>query len=570
MSHLLRSGLLSVAALAAIAAMMGGLSVSQEKPPVADPSTEGKIRAALDQPTAFNFEEVPLSRVMVQLAEKHKIQIVADLRGLEDAGVVPEDLLITRKVDGLRLRSALQLTLGPVGLTWVIRNEVLEITSRDVASNRLVTKVYPVKDLMIVRDELGEIDADDVDSEALIDAIENNIVPDSWVKSGGPGSCSALRGTLVVRQTAAVHHQIGQLVRSLRHAVKQQADAKGPARYAAIPCQDEAEARAQQAIRKSLQKRVSLKYVEKPLSAVAAEIAKEHGPPVFLDRRALEDFGIVPEDLLISAKYDDLSLQSALNLLLETANLDWIIRDDVLLITSKDEAEQYLTLRVYPVEDLVDQAELREVAKYGEVFLFDSLIESITSTVLPESWTEAGGPACVDSVDGLRCLVCSQSRQGHAGIEEMLAKVREAIATAGETTDPEKQRQAAAEQFSLRVYYLPPTMADGGEAKTIDGVVTLIKELVAPESWKAKDTPELKLIMALPDRIVVRQTGRVHREIRRLLKKLGLDNRQWDDAERGGPGGGVLMPVPVVGDAPMGFGGAPAAGPAPGVGPFGK
>jgi DNA-binding CsgD family transcriptional regulator len=88
--------------------------------------TEAKILAALDDKTELEFVDQPLV----------------------DAGL-GSDTPVTRNISGITLRSALRLMLGEMDLTYVIRDEVLMITTKTEAENMLSTKVYPVGDLVI-------------------------------------------------------------------------------------------------------------------------------------------------------------------------------------------------------------------------------------------------------------------------------------------------------------------------------------------------------------------------------------------------------------------------------------
>jgi len=105
-------------------------------------------------------------------------------------------------------------------------------------------------------------------------------------------------------------------------------------------------------------------------------LKKSHGIEIQLDQRALDDVGI-PADTPITRSLRGISLRSALQLLLRDLDLTHLIRDEVLLITTEEEAEVMLATVAYPVTDLV-----RFRDKSGEEWAdFDSLIETITSTV---------------------------------------------------------------------------------------------------------------------------------------------------------------------------------------------
>jgi hypothetical protein len=110
--------------------------------------SETKILAALDEKTELDFAEQPLTEVMDYLKQRHGIEIQLDVKALSDAGV-GSDVPITRSIKGITLRSALKLLLGELDLTYVIRNEVLMITSQDEAEHLLSTRVYPVADLVV-------------------------------------------------------------------------------------------------------------------------------------------------------------------------------------------------------------------------------------------------------------------------------------------------------------------------------------------------------------------------------------------------------------------------------------
>ena len=113
-----------------------------------DSPAEAKIAAALTEKTELDFTDQPLSDVIEYLKAKHEIEIQLDSKALADAGV-GSDTPVTRNIKGITLRSALRLLLGELDLTYVIRDEVLMITTKTEAENILSTRVYPVADLVI-------------------------------------------------------------------------------------------------------------------------------------------------------------------------------------------------------------------------------------------------------------------------------------------------------------------------------------------------------------------------------------------------------------------------------------
>ena len=69
-----------------------------------------------------------------------------DQRAVEDSGLTI-DVPVAKTLKDISLRSALKLILRDLGLTYLIEDEVLQITTPEEAETRLITVVYPVKDL---------------------------------------------------------------------------------------------------------------------------------------------------------------------------------------------------------------------------------------------------------------------------------------------------------------------------------------------------------------------------------------------------------------------------------------
>jgi hypothetical protein len=114
---------------------------------------EARILKALDEPIDLEFTETSLSDVMdyiesTMTARQNPIQIELDKQAIEAAGA-SSDTPVTLSLKGVSLRSGLRLILKQHSLTYIVKDEVLMITSNDVAEQNLLTKVYPVADLVI-------------------------------------------------------------------------------------------------------------------------------------------------------------------------------------------------------------------------------------------------------------------------------------------------------------------------------------------------------------------------------------------------------------------------------------
>ena len=122
--------------------------------------------------------EMPLTEVVEYLKDRHGIDVQLDRPALEEAGIAPETP-VSKRLKGISLKSVLKLMLDDLKLTYVVKNEVLLITTPDRASNDLETVVYPVGDLLSVDPETGEGDYD-----SLIELITSTIKPSSWDTRG--------------------------------------------------------------------------------------------------------------------------------------------------------------------------------------------------------------------------------------------------------------------------------------------------------------------------------------------------------------------------------------------------
>ncbi len=109
---------------------------------------EKRIEKSLSRQVSMHFENEPLQTVINKLAVDSNINFRLDPQGLEEVQV-DSNTPITIDVDGIQMKSALNLILEPLHLGYAIRDEVLKITSMDRQKGDLETRVYNVADLVI-------------------------------------------------------------------------------------------------------------------------------------------------------------------------------------------------------------------------------------------------------------------------------------------------------------------------------------------------------------------------------------------------------------------------------------
>jgi hypothetical protein len=176
-------------------------------------STIGLVHAALDgrmKDTGLDFTETPLEQVVNSLHDEYGIPILLDLASLKGAGLNPE-VPITVNLHNISLGSALRLMLHQHQLAYVIRDDVLLITTPEDAERHLVTCVYDIRDLVT-----GENYPDEV--EALVQAVTSCVASESWAENGGgQAEIRPLKpGVLVISQTQSVQDEIRELLDAVR------------------------------------------------------------------------------------------------------------------------------------------------------------------------------------------------------------------------------------------------------------------------------------------------------------------------------------------------------------------
>jgi hypothetical protein len=107
-----------------------------------------RIQQALEEPTELEFVETALGDVVGFLKDRHGIEIQLDLRALEAAGVA-SDTPVTIDLRGITLRSALRLLLRQLDLTYAVKDEVLLITTPEMAATMLESRVHRVTDIVL-------------------------------------------------------------------------------------------------------------------------------------------------------------------------------------------------------------------------------------------------------------------------------------------------------------------------------------------------------------------------------------------------------------------------------------
>jgi hypothetical protein len=175
---------------------------------------EEKLLKSLDTPIKGGLKDAPFQEAVQLLSTAIDQKIYVDTKSLEGRGVNLDD-----KVDvpgGVSARSALRIMLQSKGLTFVLRENVIQVVTVEDAKKQCVARAYDVRDLVsggVVVGNLGpwgaylDYQAAANNAQIIIDAIKKGVEPSAWEESGGVGSITFHHGTmsLIVRAPSEVH-----------------------------------------------------------------------------------------------------------------------------------------------------------------------------------------------------------------------------------------------------------------------------------------------------------------------------------------------------------------------------
>jgi hypothetical protein len=239
------------------------------------------------------------------------------------------------------------------------------------------------------------------------------------------------------------------------------------------------------AILRALKQESTLEFCETPLKDVIEYISEKYLIPVRLDPSGLKDAGVDPETP-VTCNVSGISLQSALEIILDELQLKWSIHHDVLMLTSPSKAvsDDFMYTRVYDVTDLITpvpsglirfnplstpdamldapaiQSDSQQPTMSGPCFSttpivgsskpstpgvvanvgaaartdsntsdspvtasFHQLMDLIQNTVVTKTWMDNGGSGTMSDLQP-RFLVINQTRDAHQQIEKLLSGLR--------------------------------------------------------------------------------------------------------------------------------------------------
>lgn len=190
----------------------GGLQLTEK---------EKTLLSALDKPMNASFSGQPLEEVLQRMSTLMDQNLFLDTKSLTDLGLDLKKPL-TLDAKGVPARIVLRQALGTLGLTFVVKDEVVQIVTVEKAREMLVTRVYYLGDVVRGIGTFGGLEWGPYveqlqmqqNVKAIVDAVKGGIDPLSWSDKGGPGSITFdfLSMSLIVRASTEVHASLGSKI----------------------------------------------------------------------------------------------------------------------------------------------------------------------------------------------------------------------------------------------------------------------------------------------------------------------------------------------------------------------
>ncbi|NCY02631.1 MAG: hypothetical protein EBX36_06895, partial [Planctomycetia bacterium] len=250
-------------------------------------------------------------------------------------------------------------------------------------------------------------------------------------------------------------------------------------------------------IQKRMGVKVKASHRDQPLSAVLDALAKQADVPIHLDMVGLEQEAVRSDTPVTISLDQPISLKSALKLLLEPLHLDYVIKDEVLKVTSPRLVKGEVYSVSYPVADLV--IPIPNFSSDG-LGITGALRDGYSRLSPRNGATVQFGPPPV-GINGV------SRTSGDATVDAASLAQFQAGGGNGPTMGSNPS-----------IPFGPPT--GGGSQADFQSLIDLIQNTVAPQSWNTVGGQGAIQPFATNLSIVVSQTQEVHEEIADLLEQL--------------------------------------------------
>ena len=463
---------------------------------VQDQLPHAEIAEALTRTVDCEFVDTPLEDAVDFIAEHLGYPVFIDEQSLNEIGLSVDET-VNLSVKNFQLEHLLTQMLSQLGITHMVIDGNVKITTLERAESNLQTCIYPVGDLF---------PSSPASHDAVMALLTSVVEPDSWEDVGGAGTIDSLNSSLVISQNYHVHQQVEHLLDVLRRLQDETSSRKElPVFYGSGAAQDK------QAIRDALLREIRLPESQMTLNEFAGYLSEVTKENVLLDQRRLEDIGLsVMETARFQTGLSNMSARHALDSL--GGGLAWQIHAGAVVITSAEGVDSFLDTRVYPVTQLVSGNRKKSP---GNTTDLDHLVEVIMSNVAPDSWEEVGGAGTIVRIMEPPAMVIAQDERTHSQIVSLLSTVN-GISRHEQKSTPHSASRSSSKRLVTMVYERPVPASEKVEPITANELAEVIQKLLGIKNVARRGC----MIQVVDDRVVVRQTAAKHQQIVDLLQLL--------------------------------------------------
>jgi hypothetical protein len=174
---------------------------------------EKDLIRALNSTLSVDFDKTAFRDVMNYLSEKTGTTIFLDKESLREKEIEYDDP-VSFSAKKLTYRTVLRKILADKGLTFILRDGMVEVVTQQKAREAMVTRTYPLADFLPVPDPRNGpffnraqmIQA----ANQIINLIQSTVEPSSWQANGGPGSIMFHEPSMsiIIRNSAEFHYSL--------------------------------------------------------------------------------------------------------------------------------------------------------------------------------------------------------------------------------------------------------------------------------------------------------------------------------------------------------------------------
>ncbi len=180
---------------------------------------EKKILEALEKPVTGGTKSAPFEESIQSLSTLIDMNIYLDKKSIDDVGA---DLRKPVDIPGnVSARTALRAMLQSQGLTFIIKDKILQVVSVEKAQQNMVTRSYEIRDLVQLGGQFNgavtwgpylDFQQTQQNAQMIMDAISGSIDPMVWKGKSGPATITFHYPSMsiIVRAPSEVHSDLGR------------------------------------------------------------------------------------------------------------------------------------------------------------------------------------------------------------------------------------------------------------------------------------------------------------------------------------------------------------------------